>query len=91
LFACHATPRHATPRHATPRHATCCAQLSRLHALEGHHEEVKQELEKSIQSLRAQISKYDADYSKSLEVLGGVSDNLMNLLRSVSDGNLLLL
>ena len=58
-------------------------QLSRLHALEGHHEEVKQELEKNIQALRTQISKYDADYLKNMEVLNSVSDNLMNLLRNV--------
>lgn len=58
-------------------------QLSRLHALEGHHEEVKQELEKNIQSLRNQISKYDTDYNKNMEVLTGISDNLMNLLRNV--------
>jgi hypothetical protein len=58
-------------------------QLSRLHALEGHHDEVKQELEKNIQSLRAQIGKYDADYNKNLEVLGGLTDSLMNLLKNV--------
>lgn len=58
-------------------------QLSRLHALEGHHEEVKQELEKSIQALRNQIAKYDADYGKNMEVLTGIADNLMNLLRNV--------
>lgn len=58
-------------------------QLSRLHALEGHHEEVKQELEKNIQALRAQIAKYDADYVKNLEVLNGLSDHLLNLLKDV--------
>lgn len=58
-------------------------QLSRLHALEGHHEEVKQELEKNIQSLRSQIAKYDADHGKNMEVLSSIADNLMNLLRNV--------
>lgn len=58
--------------------------MGRLHALEGHHDEVKQELEKSIQSLRGQISKYDAEYQKNMEVLSAIADNLMNLLRNVS-------
>jgi hypothetical protein len=44
---------------------------------------VKQELEKNIQSLRAQIGKYDTDYNKNLEVLGGLTDSLMNLLKNV--------
>ena len=67
------------------------SQLSRLHALEGHHDEVKQELETNIQVLRSQIAKYDADYSKNLEVLNSVSDNLMNLLKNVRGGGSLFL
>jgi hypothetical protein len=58
--------------------------LSRLHALEGHHDEVKQELEKNIQTLRAQIARYDAEYVKNLEVLNGLSDHLLTLLKNVS-------
>mmetsp|Transcript_26009 Transcript_26009/g.43327 ORF Transcript_26009/g.43327 Transcript_26009/m.43327 type:complete len:379 (-) Transcript_26009:127-1263(-) len=59
-------------------------QLARLHALEGHHDEVKQELEKNIQNLRAQIGKYDADYAKNMEILNSVSENLISLLQNVS-------
>jgi len=44
---------------------------------------VKQELEKSIQSLRTQITKYDVEYGKNMEVLRAIGDNLMNLLRNV--------
>jgi hypothetical protein len=62
--------------------------LSRLHALEGHHDEVKQELEKNIQTLRAQIARYDAEYVKNLEVLNGLSDHLLTLLKNVSLGHL---
>lgn len=60
-------------------------QLSRLHALEGHHDEVKQELERNIEVLQAQIAKCDADYLRNMEVLNAVSENLMNLLRNVRE------
>lgn len=45
---------------------------------------MKQELEKSIQTLRTQITKYDVEYAKNMEVLRAIADNLMNLLRNVS-------
>lgn len=58
--------------------------MKRLQELEGHQEQVKQELEKNIQSLKAMIAKYDMDYSKNMEILTAISDPLMGLLKNVS-------
>jgi hypothetical protein len=58
--------------------------MKRLQELEGNQEQVKQELEKNIQNLKTMISKYDADYSKNMEVLNSIADPLMSLLKNVS-------
>jgi len=58
--------------------------MKRLQELEGHQEQVKQELEKNIQSLKTMIAKYDADYSRNMEVLSSISDPLMGLLKNVA-------
>ncbi|KAJ1418999.1 hypothetical protein B484DRAFT_400319 [Ochromonadaceae sp. CCMP2298] len=61
------------------------SQLSRLHALEGHHEKVKQELETHIQALRSQINKYDLDYARNMEILGAVLEPMQGLLQNVAN------
>jgi hypothetical protein len=60
------------------------AQLTRLRGLEGHHEQVKEDLEKAIQALQTQIDRYDADYQKNLELLASFSESLISLLKNVS-------
>lgn len=60
-------------------------RMTKLHGLEGQQEQVKQELEKNILSLKGLISKYDADYYRNMEILNGIKENLMNLLKNVSD------
>ena len=59
-------------------------QMKKLHELEGNQEQVKQELEKNIQSLKTMISKYDVDYMKNMEVLKSIAENIQNLLKNVS-------
>lgn len=63
------------------------AQLRRLRGLEGHQDQVKQDLERSIQALQAQINKYDGDYQRNLELLGSLSEGLLNLLKNVRDSD----
>lgn len=58
-------------------------KMKRLHELEGNQEQVKQELEKNIQTLKQSISKYDTEYTRNMEVLTSCSDTLLNLLRNV--------
>jgi hypothetical protein len=57
--------------------------MKKLHQIEGHQEQVKVELEKSIQYFQSMIEKYEDDYSKNEELLKGVSENLYNLLENV--------
>ncbi len=63
--------------------------MKRLQELEGHQEQVKQELEKNIQSLKSMMSKYDADYGKNMEVLNSIAEPLMSLLKNVRNKMLL--
>jgi hypothetical protein len=58
--------------------------MKKLHKLESQQEQVKQEVEKNILSLKGMIAKYDTDYYRNMEVLSGISENLMNLLKNVA-------
>jgi hypothetical protein len=58
-------------------------QVARLAAVEGHHDQVKLEVEKSIQQLRSRIAKYDASYFQNMELLSSISPVLMALLNAV--------
>lgn len=58
--------------------------MKKLKALEGHHDQMKQDLEKNIQSLVVQITKYDQDYNKNMELLQSIAENLTNLLKNVA-------
>ncbi len=60
------------------------AQMARLNALEGHHDQVKLELEKSIQLLKNNIAKYDASYFQNMELLSNISPSLQALLNAVA-------
>lgn len=60
-------------------------QMKKLHVLEGNQEQVKQELEKNIQNLKSQIEKYQSDYNKNMDILAGISDTLLNILKNVCD------
>jgi hypothetical protein len=64
-------------------------QLTRLRGLEGHHEQVKEDLERAIQALQTQIDRYDADYQRNLELLASFSESLVNLLKNVSNSSFL--
>jgi hypothetical protein len=58
--------------------------MKTLHQLEGQQDLVKQEVEKNILALKSQIAKYEADYTRHMEVVGGVSENLLNLLKNIA-------
>lgn len=59
-------------------------QMAKLAGLEGHHEQVKQELEKNIQLLKSNIAKYDASYLQNMELITSISPSLVALLNAVA-------
>lgn len=65
-------------------------QEGQLVTLEKHNEAIRQELEQHISVIQASIARHDAEYAKHLDVLGSISDSLMNLLKNVAvDGEAL--
>lgn len=60
-------------------------KVQQLENLEGHNDKLKQELEQHIATIQKSIAKYDADYTKNMDVLQSISDSLMNLLKNVAD------
>lgn len=58
--------------------------MNLLRHLESNQSEVKHDLEKSIDSIKAQREKHEQEYAKNLNILSSVSDNLLNILKNVA-------
>ena len=55
-----------------------------LESIEGHNDQVREELEQHIASIQKSITVCETSYNGNLQVLGTISESLMNILRNVS-------
>jgi hypothetical protein len=60
------------------------SQIRKLKDLETNQDQVKQDLEKHIQSLRSFIEEFESDYRINMDILNSVSEELMNLLKDLA-------
>lgn len=58
--------------------------MNLLRHLEGNQADVKNDLEKNIDSIKAQREKHEQEFAKNQNILASVADNLLNILKNVA-------
>lgn len=58
-------------------------QLQVLESIEGHNDQVREDLEQHIASIQRSITGYETSYNANMQVLGTMSESLMSILRNV--------
>jgi poly-gamma-glutamate capsule biosynthesis protein CapA/YwtB (metallophosphatase superfamily) len=59
-------------------------QLQVLESIEGHNDQVREDLETHIASIQRSITGYETSYNANMQVLGTMTESLMSILRNVS-------